>query len=86
MQWRHARSWMDGRLAILHPFQQYFSHIRKIDGDNQGYVQGTHLQQKRSLTLARHEFGTPRSEAQCLTFRVTRAPTLVQKRHLQSST
>ena len=27
--------WMDGRLMILHPFQQYFSHIRMWPGDNE---------------------------------------------------
>ena len=24
--------WMDGGIAILHPFQQYFSHIRTMRG------------------------------------------------------
>ena len=31
----HLKGWMDGRIVLLRPFQQYFSHIRMMGGDNE---------------------------------------------------
>ena len=53
----------DGWLAILHPFQQYFIHIRTMGGDN---IEMLCAMEKISPQVGL-EPGTASSAGQCLT-------------------
>ena len=43
--------WMKGWLAILHPFQQYFSHIRTMGDDNESVCNGYPVYSREDFAL-----------------------------------